>query len=148
MSKGVKILAIAVVAAAGLGCDSSRGTGDVKADLGSSLSAPLVSSDHVGVVTAPALKLSSDATQLSPMGPVTAPSGALHPGHWANKVVTKASAFRATGSPPLPKVDPVYLNKQQLFLQRWDQLSQSTAQLPAEELAARRAAFKRETLGD
>jgi len=90
----------------------------------------------------------SHTKYLPPIAPVNAPSGASHPGHFANKVVAKAEVQPPDWAPTIPKYDASYATKQQLYLQRWEQIRPSVAQLSAEKQAVRRAALKREILGD
>jgi len=68
-----------------------------------------------------------------------------HPGHFENKVVNKPPAVAAVAPPPVPAA---YVAKQNEYLRQLSAIEPTVGTLPVEERNARRAALKRQVLGE
>jgi hypothetical protein len=72
-------------------------------------------------------------------------SASQHPAHFANKSLDKPAP---TKEGPPPPVTTAVIAKQNEYLRQWNALEPTIADLPAEDQRARRAALKRQVMGE
>jgi hypothetical protein len=68
-----------------------------------------------------------------------------HPAHFRKKVVDKPPLASRGAPPPVPAA---YIAKQNEYLRQWGELEPTISDLPPEARDGRRAALKRQVLGD
>jgi hypothetical protein len=147
------VLSIAAPIAAGAACTNGAVDSAVTKERSAVTAAAVPSSPTVNVSPPSAngrrlreARMPSNWTQPAVPSRAMDLSANQHPGHFGNKVVDKPAAPTSVARPaPVPAA---YIAKQNEYIQKWTDLQPTLASLPADEQARRRAALKRQVLGE